>query len=466
MVSFNLVDRPWIPVLSTAGAQQRGLQGVFDPDVIAVTCDDPLEDAAITRLLLAVQIAAGAANVSAAQWLSDHAEHFDLLDEACPFWQNPDMARFADQPGAWRPLTAASYRHAGSWSAAVNVRHNASGYALDLAAAARLIVVRQQFSVGGVQPFIAAAYGKAPMSAKLAVATNRPFVWMDTGRLAESLQATAALIAGASLGRFWFTWPSAHTPADPGEPSGVLDALTWPARSILLGPTGAAGPSSIAICDGLRWPEPRKDAPGHYGPQRQIELIPHTIYTRKKPTDPYTVQSVHPDRSVWRQLAAWCVDADSPAAAWQPAAAERRARWRLTGIGSFQSAIYGPISGSFPAPTDRDVLAEFLHALADTYKQIGSTAGSLARQVSDYDGYGPTIPAHAGLDAIAAPVAADLAAGRIDLTGAQAVLRDAAATVTARAYRAVGRVRPLAAGRVAARKANAADAAAAKGSRR
>lgn len=459
MPGFDLVTQRWIPVLTTAGAQLRGLADAFAPEVIAVASDDDLEDTALTRLLLAVQIAAGRSDTEPRQWLTAHRDHFDLLDEHRPFWQNSDMARFTHHQGAARPLTAASYRHAGSWSTAVNVRHNGCGQTFDLAAAARLLVVRQQFSVGGIQPFIAAAYGKAPMSAKTAVATNRPFVWLDTGRLAGSLAMTASLSTAHPAGTFWFTWPHDRSPADPGTPTGILDALTWPARSILLrAAPGGEHAEAIMICDGLRWPQPRKTDPDFYPPEREHQLIPYTIYARRTATGPYSAQSVHPDRAVWRQLASWCVDDTNPAAAWQDLAAAHRGRWRLGGLGSYQAAIYGPISGSFAAPADRDALAQFLDDLSSTYQQIGSATAALGHAISSGGGYRPAIPTHTGLEAIAAPIASDLVAGHIDAHTARTILTTAARTLQQRAYTAVSRIRPLAAGQVAARRTNHPDA--------
>src|ERR1700712_411187 len=156
---FSLVSEPWLPVLTTSGMRTCGLVGVFNPDVIAIATGDDLEDTALTRLLLAIHIAATDSGLAPQEWIDAQRSRFDLFDVHRPFWQNPGMARFAELPGAVRPLVSASYRHAGRGSTAVNVWHNESGLVFDSAAAARLLVVRQQFSVGGKQPFTTAAYG-------------------------------------------------------------------------------------------------------------------------------------------------------------------------------------------------------------------------------------------------------------------------------------------------------------------
>ncbi|WP_102144371.1 type I-E CRISPR-associated protein Cse1/CasA [Mycobacterium hubeiense] len=448
-MSFCLVTQPWIPVLTTAGVATRSLADVFAPDVVAVASGSDLENTAITRLLLAVQIAADRAGAHPGAWLHTHRQRFDLFDPEQPFWQNPDMARFLALPGAVRPIIGASYRHTGRSSAAVNLWHTASDVRHSHAQAARLLVVRQQFSVGGVQAFTAAAYGKAPMSAKASVATNRPLLWLDTGTLAGSLASTAQLSADRPAGTFWFSWPSGAQPAQYGQPTGVLDGLTWPSRSMLL--TGISDDSvgEIMICDGLRWPEPAADA--DYTPQRQADLVPYTIYARKKPTDPYTPQTVHPNRPIWRQLATMCADPDNPASPWQHHAAELQGSWRLGGLASYQSGIAGPLSGAFPAPRDRTALAAFLAALVEGYSRIGWTARSMAEAVSGAGGYVEAIPPATALGALAAPLAEDLAAGVIELDAALESLTAAVTDCADLAYRAVARVRPLVAGRTAAR---------------
>ncbi|MEB3023400.1 MULTISPECIES: type I-E CRISPR-associated protein Cse1/CasA [Mycolicibacter] len=443
---FALTADPWIPVLTDTGMATRNLIDAFAADVITVACGDDLEDTAITRLMLAVQIAANQAGSEPADWLDAHRDRFDIFDPERPFWQNADMARFDEQPGAIRPIITASYRHVGNKSVAVNLWHTASGVTYSPAAAARLLVVRQQFSVGGLQ----SSYGKIPRSAKTAIAVNRPLLWLDTGRLAESMRCTAALTADRPAGTFWFTWPNDHKPTDTGEPTGILDALTWPARSILLRDTSTDVVAGIMICEGVRWPEPASGADQH-----DLALIPHTVYARKKASDPYTAQGVHPSRLIWRQLATMCADPDNPAAPWQATAAELNARWRLGGLGSYQSAIFGPLTGSFPAPRDPATLATFLADLTEAYQRIGSAAGSLAGAISGADGYTPAIPSHTSLAARAEPLAEQLATGQIDLEHTQKALGVITDELLARAYGAVARVRPRAAGRTAARKTNA-----------
>lgn len=446
---YSLVSEPWLPVLTTSGMRSCGLSGVFDPDVIAIATGDDLEDAALTRLLLAIHIAATECGLVPQEWVDVHRSGFDLFDVHRPFWQNPGMAQFAKFPGAVRPLVSASYRHAGRGSTAVNVWHNASELVFDSGAAARLLVVRQQFSVGGKQPFTTAAYGSSPMSAKTSVATIRPFLWLDDGRLASSLAATAALSGTHPVGQFWFTWPRHARPADTGCPSGVLDGLTWQSRSMLLFRGGGDIGPGIMVCDGLRWPEfGDVDAP------LEPVLVPHTIYCRPDGSDRYVPQRVHPERPAWHQLAVMCADPHYPGgqSVSRPTSPSGYPRWRLGGLGAYQAAISGPITASFPVPADPSGLRDVLTEMSLAYRRIGSVTAALAKAVSGFAGYRAAIPSHTGCQAELEVIAADVATGRLSPSHAVTLIEAIADSTISQAYQSVAQVRPVAAARVAVQK--------------
>lgn len=456
---MNLNTDPCVSILTTGGPDVRGLRGCFDDDVIAIAEQDELEKVAILCLLLAIWIASERDGISPRVWLDRHTENFELFHPTAPFGQNPDMARFADIPKATRPLTNASYRDSGHWSIAVNPRHDASETVYSHPAAARLLLVRLLFSVGGVQPFPEKCYGVAPTSAKNPVGIGRPLVWFDTGRLNTSLKLTAAMTADRPAGTFHFTWPDGASPADYGSPTGILDGLTWRGRSILLTDVTADSVGSVMICDGIRLPESVDRSRGAYDPELEWQLIPYTIYSRKTDKDPYTPQGVHAARSAWRQLAKWCVDESNPAAHWHKIAAGHGGRWRLSGLSSLSAAVHGPVSGSFPEPVDPGDLRVFLGALDNTYGAVSSAGGSLNKATTSFDGFRGAIPTHTALDAIAEPLARDLATGEITLTEALSCLGDAKRHLIDTAVRSVGRVRPGVAGHVSARLANNAAAA-------
>lgn len=449
--SFSLVGAPWIPLLTTSGMECRGLAGAFGDDVITVATGDDLEDAAITRLLLAVQIAADGSGLRPPDWLDSHEAEFNLFDQQRPFWQNRDMARFVEVKGAVRPLLSASYRYAGRGSTAVNPWHNECGLVLDAAAAARLVVVRQQFSVGGKQPFAATAFGNRPMSATTSVATNRPFLWLDDGRLASSLILTAALAGSRARGRFWFTWPDGAQPGEPGIPTGVLDALTWQSRSILLIPGTADVCPGIMICDGVRWPDARQADSGH-----DLELVPHTVYAPSGDTATYLAQRVHPDRAAWHQLAVMCTDPahpvprvnrDGPPGSVLP-------RWRLSGLSAFQAAIAGTVSASFPIPVDPTALGLVIAEMGRARRRLAGVDASLAAAVSSTVERRPALVRRPNLQSEFETIAVDVATGDLSPENAIGLVEGIVVSATAQAYAHVARVRPLAAARVAARRAS------------
>lgn len=453
---YPLTDQPWIPVLTDTGMDHRGLASVFESDVLTVASGDPLEDAAIVRLLLAIRIAAAAQELTPHRWVSEHADRFDLFSPTHPFGQNPDMARLVGLDRVTRPLSAQSYTLAGNGSTAVNQFHTLSGVTYTPAAAARLMLMRQAFSVGGIQQFPAIAYGKGPISAKAAVCTNRAFTWIDTGRLATTLDANAELVAGRPLGTFHFGWPDPQTPPPiAGNPSGVLDALTWPARSIYLLPADPV--AEIAICDGLRWPE--TGTPG-YSPQREADLIPHAVFERKTKKAPFTIQGVHTERTPWRQLLTALASEQphgSVLAAARTADLPPGSVVRIAGLGSYQARIDGAVTGAFPTPTAGVDLAGLSALISEAFISHGSYFGSLAHAAGLTDRQQSAamtgrLSQYLALPGQLEPIAA--AAVRAEITLEQA--RDRiTAIVTAANRRALDQFRLVhvdAAGRVDARK--------------
>lgn len=478
---YSLAERPWIPVLTDRGMDQRGLLDVFAGDVRAIATGDPLEDAAILRLLLAIRIAAAADNTTAPQWVGEYVDRFDLFSTTAPFGQNPDMARFVELAGATRPLSAASYALAGGGSTAVNQFHTLSGVTFTPASAARLMLMRQAFSVGGIQQFTeailyedvpdtrvgregktrrqavgSAAYGKGPLSAKTAVCTNRAFVWIDAGDLATTLDVNAAFVTDRPVGTFHFGWPDPDlAPPVTGTPGGVLDALTWPSRSIYLVPADPV--RDIMICDGLRWPE--ATTPG-WKPENEASLIPHAVFERKTKTAPFTIQGVHTERVPWRQLLG-ALAAGQPAGTVGAAAVAttlpRGSTLRICGLGSYQARIDGPVTGCFPVPAPGVDIAALAALVTEAFTSHGSYFGALAYAAGFTDrsqsaALTSRLSRYPALSTQLESVTA--AAARAELSLEQA--RDAIASLVEAdnqsALDQFRRVHPVAAGRVAARK--------------
>lgn len=459
-MEFSLVEQPWIPVLTDAGMDDRSLATVFAADVVDLACGDILEDAAILRLLIAIKIASAAEHLDPQQWLRGHEDRFDLFSASYPFGQNPDMARFVDLDRSTRPLSAQSYALAGNGSTAANQFHTLAGVTFSPAAAARLLLMRQAFSVGGIQQWPASAYGKDPCSAKTAVCTNRAFVWVDTGRLASTIDVNAQVGSDKPLGTFHFGWPDpdAHPPVL-GQPTGVLDALTWPARSIYLVPADPV--QEVMICDGLRWPEP-KEATTHT-PQHEAELIPHAVFERKKKTAPHTIQGVHVERVPWRQLLT-ALAAGQPEGTIMATLATRNtspagAVFRIAGLGSYQARIDGPVTGSFPVPAAGVDIAALSDLITEAFVNHGSYFGSLAAAAGLTDRNQSSsligrLSQYSALPAQLESIAAAAASGLYPLAEARRRVAAVVERANDAALHQFTHAHVVAAGRVAARKPN------------
>lgn len=326
---MDLLKEPWIDVFTVDGPATVSLLELAHNvgDVLDVVSGDPLEDAAILRMLMAVDLVSEG---RAVRWLTSTAGKWNLFDETAPFWQNPQLrAHLSEQSVS--PAVTLSYRYAGNGSVLLDHHHNETQLRLAPAAAARALMMRQTFSVGGIQPFPEKIFGLK--SARSAIAASRPFVWIDAGNLADTLVANRR---PGAIGEFHHTWPGGR-PGRNLPPGGQADALTWQSRSMLLIPDADGHVTGISITEGAR-----------YGDVTDPQLIPHTTYTRKKPSDPFTAWDVHVDRPGWRQLltAYATVDAPGVLAAELPIAA----RIRLAGLASYQSRIDGPVVGDLPVP--------------------------------------------------------------------------------------------------------------------
>jgi hypothetical protein len=368
-MNFSLSSQPWIPVLTESGMQTVSLTGIWDERVITLATGDDLEDAALTRLLLAIQIAADKASLCPVEWVNAQHNRFNLFDVEQPFWQNPQMK----DRGTALGIDSASYNHFGRASTAVHPWHGASRLRYSAADAARILVVRQQFSVGGLQPYPAPSGG--PASAPASVATTRPFLWLDVGRLSASLAATAALAGELATGAFRFSWPDDMSPGSEGQPVGVLDGLTWQSRSILLLADGEGQPSGVMISDGIRWP-PQVPV------DEEIRLVPYTLVVGGNTPGATRIQGVNATTPVWLQLAVMCakpvgVAAERQHDVWTHAWGDYVPRWRLTGLDSFQAGVAGAVTGWFPVPREPEALTAVLDAVHASQRRLGATLARL-----------------------------------------------------------------------------------------
>ena len=107
---FNLVDEPWIRVLTASGTEEVSLREVFarGEQIAGFAGESPAQDVAILRLLLAIAHRAIAGPNSFAEWgdnwnnrtnlvgaveeyLTQHLERFDLCHPSAPFYQVADL---------------------------------------------------------------------------------------------------------------------------------------------------------------------------------------------------------------------------------------------------------------------------------------------------------------------------------------------------------------------------------------
>lgn len=448
----NLATDPWIPVLTVRGMETMGLVDVFASadTVVDVATGDPLEDAALMRLLIACDAAAARSNLPAADWVDAHRHRFGLFDDVAPFGQNADMARFIDDPKAARTIAFISYSFVGNGSTALGDTHNEAGIRLTAAEATRMLLVLHAFAVGGRQSFSQAIYGPSAMAAKTAICTNRPFLWVQGYTLAESLELSR--ITADPLGEFHFTWPANITPASTGAPTGILDALTWPSRSMLLLRDGDGMVDRAMCCEGYRWPEVGK---GDWTAEVDEWCLPYTTWTKAKPKEPFTIQGVHVDRPAWRQLLTAWSNPDSPGLLGN---SPGHGTFRLIGLGSYQSRIDGPVIGSLPVPVfTRTDGQRLLDSVTEAYKSVASTSGSLASNMisasTDIWSKSATSRMTVGFPVAFERIVTDAAIGLITVDDACAAIATVAAHTRDTLIRQSARTRPLAAARTASRPA-------------
>lgn len=368
---MNLTADPWIPVVTVDGHRELGLREVFaSADRIAGVCSgDSVIDAALMRLLMAIDAAATAAGSPTAEWVGDHRERFELFDERRPFWQNPNMSQLWEVKGA---AIAAStlVRPNSSPQSMVHSMESAMGEAfgtaLTPAQAARCLVMRQQFSTGGIQPGIPkAAYGST--SAKAAIANIAPFVWVQAPTLHDALTANRI---HEVRGTFHFSWPDEASPFQEAAADGVIDMLTWPARAMLLHRNPDGMVDTYLCTDGLRCTT-----------KLTAEHLPYTTFEQAKRDSPWTVRGISYQRPGWRQLLD-AYAAGSPGVIEE--AALRRAVppdscLRIIGLSSFQARVDGHVDDTIPIPTiARSDAAALSAAVVDAFKTAGSAVGSAA----------------------------------------------------------------------------------------
>lgn len=415
---MNLVDDAWIPALTRSGPRVYGLREVLKhaDDVAAIHTGNPLVDAALLRLLFAIDFASEG---NSQQWLEEHRQRFELFDRDVPFAQNAELERYWDEPKAARTVLWLSQPNSSPESMVHSYRHAASGVRYTPAQAARYLVMRQHFSTGGIQSYVGS---KAPKSAKGSLAATRPFVWIDAGSLSATLRANR--LESSPIGTFHFTWPEGvtYSPPDETTPDGVVSSLTWLARNVLLHRDAEGMVDVHQLSDGMRAVEVSP------------EVMPYTSFRKLKKNGPFTPWDVHVSRPGWRQLLVAYAE-NGPGILAHTGG--KTGVLRLTGLASTQSLIDGTISGVLPIPRiSPDQAADLDAAMTESKRISNSAVGSVGVRMNPgasgaiSDRWGPAAQEHLlgqarpiVFDAFAGTISPDQACDRLIANGTAAALR-------------------------------------------
>lgn len=266
--SFNLVDRPWLPVVRPEGTTAEvGIEeALVEAHELAVLRDgSPLTTVALLRLLLAVLHASlegpdsldawtalwrsrrwPAGNVRA--YLAEWKGRFDLFDSKHPFFQ---VAGFTVEGKDPAPISKLWMERA-SGNNPTLFDHTVEERPLVVtpAEAARALVTTQAFALGGGVGATSNSFGKhpnlthSPMIGGVAVMLHGATLF-ETLALNLLVRDRHGPIPSEKTDRP--TWERSQV-APPGDrvPSGYLEYLTWRSRMVRLIPEEMAGESRAA----------------------------------------------------------------------------------------------------------------------------------------------------------------------------------------------------------------------------
>lgn len=181
MATFNLIDNPWIPVVTTSNESALlSLKTLLSnpQNYLRIESDTPLETVAIYRFVLALLYRAlqGPSNTRQAasfwekgfpiekiqSYLESYYTRFDIFDDSQPFYQLVDLP-LEGYAQNWRKISVAE--GPGNTTATFNpvARRGAPGVLMDWitpAQAARKLLEHQTFVLGGlIKKFITSAPG-------------------------------------------------------------------------------------------------------------------------------------------------------------------------------------------------------------------------------------------------------------------------------------------------------------------
>lgn len=317
--SFNLVERPWLPVVFASGRVAE--VGILDAltrahEIRELVDPSPLVTAAAHRLLLAVlhrvfgprsveawtalwnagHLAAGELDVYFGAW----RQRFDLFDGERPFYQSPRLPLESAGPVA----KLAHERASGNNPTLFDHSHDGTRAGLPAAMAARLLLAHQAFAVGGL---VSREKGGSPSAAGAPLAGGA-VVFAAGATLFHTLLLNLMLYDPANdepipgHGVDLPAWEQAPLDAPVKRvPSGYLDYLTWQSRRILLCPTGEAAQPDVdrvVIMRGAELPDgvERRDL--------ETMLAFDEVKKPQKGMSPYRTLGFSEARATWRNSTA------------------------------------------------------------------------------------------------------------------------------------------------------------------
>ena len=286
--TFNLANQPWIGVYTTTGATTLSLADTLGQAdrIREVATGNPLADAAINHLLLAIHIDSRGDHRT---WINKHHHLLDLFDRDLPFGQYAALAHRKNP----QPVSDLLYNFdtaSASFSSYDSIVNPTTGLTLTPAEAAQLLLVRNHFQIGGLQSKQARAITGLG-SAWGALWGNYPVIMPRTGTLAADLElaATAALADKPHLGTLHLSFPIGVKLGSEIDNPGLLDVLTYPSRVHMLAADEDGTITGGHAAEGLRL------TAENLTPQ----LMPTTWTTDKKGAHP---RKIHLARPAWQQM--------------------------------------------------------------------------------------------------------------------------------------------------------------------
>lgn len=330
--SFNLLDQPWIDVVTLDGEREMHSLGSVLSEahrIRSITAELPTVEFALHRLLLAVLYRAILGQDPLSTWralwkrvelpdevqqyLVDYTDRFDLLDPLQPFLQVADLHTGSGEVSGLEKLIA-DVPNGSQYFTTRAAEHLRS---ISFAEAARWLVHAQAFDPSGIKsgavgdPRVKGGKGY-PIG--IAWAGNLGGLLIEGNSLRETLLLNLRLEDPRQPGTPWSgdqdlaVWerpqlgaaeekPDATTGPIPGRaPTGPADLLTWPSRRTRLF-HDADRVTGVLIANGDR-----------LGPQNRFAAEPMTAWrlsapqTKKYSTNVYMPREHSIERSAWRGL--------------------------------------------------------------------------------------------------------------------------------------------------------------------